>query len=90
MHATKCMLIERHGLKCMLCGRTVEYKDIQWHHIKPKYASKADGEPIDDSYENGSLICVDCHRYIHLYSWWGIEYHQLMSIVLSNKYSVSK
>lgn len=85
MHDTKYMLIERHGLKCMLCGRTVEYKDIHWHHIKPKYASKFYGEPVDNSYANGSLICVSCHHYIHLYSWWGKEYHQLMSIVLSNK-----
>lgn len=64
--------------------RNIPQKTLR-HHIKPKYASKFDGEPIDDSYENGSLCCVECHRYIHLYSWWSREYHQLMSIVLSNK-----
>ena len=86
MHATKCLLIERHGLKCMLCGRTVPLKDLQYHHIKPKYASKADGEPIDDSYANGSLACIECHHYIHLYSWWSFEYQHLMAIILDNKY----
>mgnify|MGYP003309258810 CR=1 FL=1 len=86
MHATKGLLITRHGLKCMLCGRTIEYKDIQWHHIKPKYASKADGEPVDDSYENGSLTCVECHRYIHLHSWWSDEYQRLLQ-TLKNKIS---
>ena len=37
MHMTKAQLIVRNGLRCMGCGRVVEYADIQWHHIKPKY-----------------------------------------------------
>ena len=29
MHETKALLIVRNGLRCMGCGRTVEYKNIQ-------------------------------------------------------------
>lgn len=85
MHETKCKLIERNGLRCMLCGKEVAYCNINWHHIKPKYASKEDGEQPDNSYSNGSLVCVECHQFIHQYSWHDEVYQNLMNIIRSNK-----
>ena len=86
MHATKCLLIERHGLTCMICGEKTPLENLQYHHIKPKYASKAEGKPADDSYENGSLACVNCHHNIHLYDWGSFEYKQMTAKILENKY----
>lgn len=85
MHETKRLLIINNGLRCMLCGKEVPYNQINWHHIKPKYVSKMYCELPDDSYENGSLVCVTCHAIIHQYAWWDEEYHQLMEIVKDNK-----
>jgi len=85
MHPTKQLLIERNGLKCMLCGQELPYKDIQWHHIKPKAVCKYLGEPIDDSYENGSLLCYDCHKLVHSIYYWDKKYGYLMRIIRKNK-----
>lgn len=89
MHETKQELIARHGLRCMYCGKEVKYKDIQWHHIKPKYASKANHEEVDNSYENGSLLCTKCHMAIHKYLWWDEEY-QIMTEVIEDHKSASE
>ena len=40
MHETKAQLILLNGMKCMGCGKETRLKDLQWHHIKPKYVSK--------------------------------------------------
>lgn len=85
MHETKALLITRNGLKCMGCGKEVEYKNIHWHHIKPKYVSKANHEPVDNSYDNGALLCVQCHQEIHKYLWWDLEYQLLTDIIEDNK-----
>lgn len=69
----------------MLCGKVVDYKHINWHHIKPKAVCKHYGEPIDDSYENGSLLCLDCHAYVHSIYYWSKEYEKATEIILSNK-----
>lgn len=85
MHKTKELLIVRNGLRCMGCGKIVEYKDLHWHHLKPKYVSKINHEPPDDSYENGSLLCRRCHIEIHKYLWWEDEFQVMTSIVEGNK-----
>lgn len=85
MHVVKCELILRNGLKCMGCGKEVKLENIQRHHIIPKYVFKANHEPIDDSYENSSLLCENCHRTIHKYLWWSIEYQLLTDIIVDNK-----
>jgi len=85
MHETKALLIVRNGLRCMGCGRTVEYKDIQWHHIKPRYVYKAEHVVPDDSYENGALLCKRCHVELHRYLWWDDEYQLLTEAILENK-----
>ena len=85
MHMTKAQLIVRNGLRCMGCGRVVEYADIQWHHIKPRYVYKANHEVPDDSYENGALLCKRCHATIHKYLWWDSEYQLLTEAILDNK-----
>ena len=85
MHETKRQLIMNNGLRCMYCGKEVEYKLINYHHIKPKYVSKMYSELPDDSYANGSLICVSCHAKIHQYAWWDKEYHEMMDVVRQNK-----
>lgn len=85
MHPTKAELIRVNGLRCMLCGRKVPYSNIQWHHVKPKYASKQEGEEPDNSYFNGSLLCINCHALVHEYLWWDDEYQMLMDMILENK-----
>lgn len=85
MHPTKAKLIANNGLRCMYCGRTVTYKEINWHHIKPKAVCKYYGEPIDDSYENGSLLCLDCHAYVHTLYYWSNDYRRAMDVIRRNK-----
>ena len=78
MKATKLELIEKHGKKCMLCGKEVE-KHIQWHHIIPRYAGG------DDSYENGSLLCCNCHLEVHDFMYGDEEYTIYTEKILANK-----
>ena len=85
MHPTKKLLIERNGLRCMLCGKEVPYLEINWHHIKPKAVCKYLGEPVDDSYENGSLLCLGCHNFIHTIYYWNPEYEKYSRIIRSNR-----
>ena len=85
MHDTKAELIRRNGLRCMLCGKTFSYRQIQWHHVKPKYVSKLEGEQPDNSYFNGALLCLKCHALVHEYLWWQDEYQMLMDMILENK-----
>ena len=85
MHETKALLIVRNGLRCMGCGREVELKDLQWHHIVPKYVSKVNKQPPDDSYENGALLCKRCHIEIHRYLFWEEEYQMLTDLIKDNK-----
>ena len=85
MHVTKQLLIERNGLRCMLCGKEFKYNDLYWHHIKPKHVSLKRGEHIDNSYENGCLLCSDCHDYVHLFDWQDEEYKALMAQIKENK-----
>ena len=85
MHETKALLIVKHGLRCMGCGKDCELKDLQWHHLKPKYVSKAYHESPDNSYENGSLLCKRCHIEIHKYLWWDNEFQLLTDLIEDNK-----
>lgn len=85
MHDTKALLITRNGLRCMLCGKQFPYRQLQWHHIIPKYVAKRDGGKPDDSYENGALLCLTCHMVVHDYTYWDKEYEELMKIIRSNK-----
>lgn len=78
MKATKLELLRRNGTKCMLCGKDVG-KRIQWHHLVPKYAGG------DDSYNNGSLLCPNCHTEIHEYLYGQEEYTNFTKQILSNK-----
>ena len=81
----KYAMIEKNGLRCMLCGKYFHYEQINFHHIKPKYASKREGKQPDDSYENGSLVCTSCHARIHSYDWKDKEYIAFMAIIRKNK-----
>ena len=85
MHETKALLIMRNGLKCMGCGRETKLKELQWHHIVPKYVSKLNKQPPDNSYENSSLLCKRCHIQIHKYLYWDIEYQMLIDLIEDNK-----
>lgn len=85
MHETKAQLILLNGMKCMGCGKATRLKDLQWHHIKPKYVSKACHEEPDNSYENGALLCKRCHVTIHKYLWWDKEYQLLTDLIEDNK-----
>ena len=85
MHETKARLIVNNGLKCMLCGKEVDYNHINWHHIRPKAVCKYYGEEIDNSYENGSLLCLDCHAYVHTLYYWSKEYQETMNVIKQHK-----
>lgn len=85
MHPTKARLIVDNGLRCMLCGREFPYKALNWHHIKWKSISKENNEPIDNSYENGVLLCLSCHHLVHTYEYDSQEYKSLMCIAQSRR-----
>lgn len=85
MHPTKAQLMVLNGLRCMLCGKEFSYKILNWHHIKWKSISKANNEPIDNSYENGLLLCVDCHHYVHTFPYHSCDYRELMCIAQKNR-----
>lgn len=85
MHPTKAELIVKNGLRCMACGRECTYREIQWHHIVPKYVFKQTKQPIDNSYENGSLLCVRCHAKIHEYLYWDAEYQLMTELIEDNR-----
>ena len=85
MHPTKELLIKRNGMYCMLCGQKCEYNELEWHHIKWKSVSLRRGEKVDNSYENGAILCVACHHYVHTFSYWSKEYDIMMGVVRSHK-----
>lgn len=78
MKATKLMLLQNNGTKCMICGKDVG-KRIQWHHIVPRYAGG------DDSYANGSLLCPNCHTEVHEYSYGDEEYTNFTNKIVATK-----
>lgn len=83
MHETKRRLLVRYGYVCMLCGKSHPY--IEWHHIRPKYDFLKHNEPIDNSEENGVLLCRECHVNLHKY-WYGTaEYMTFTQEIIRNK-----
>ena len=85
MHETKAKLITNNGLRCMLCGEQFPYWQIQWHHVKWKSVCKKENIPIDSSYENGVLLCVMCHSYVHTLEYDSKKYKKLMERAVSNR-----
>lgn len=85
MHETKARLILNNGLRCMLCGEEVPYNQLNWHHIKPKSVCKHLNEAIDNSYENGALLCLSCHSFVHLFQYDSQEYKDITRLILLNK-----
>ena len=81
MHETKRLLILNNGCRCMLCGKEVPLRELNWHHIVPKSISRRKGQEPDDSYENGSLVCLKCHSYIHSFAYYDTRYQKLMRII---------
>ena len=78
MKAVKQELVRRNGTKCMFCKNDVG-KSIQWHHIKPKC------EGGKDTYENGSLVCPNCHCKIHQHKYGTSAYNHFTKEILKNK-----
>lgn len=85
MHPIKELLIKRNGMYCMLCGKKCTYKQINWHHIKPKWYFRKRKQKIDNSYENTCLVCIPCHKYIHTFKYFSDEYQTLMVAIQSHK-----
>jgi 5-methylcytosine-specific restriction endonuclease McrA len=85
MHPTKAELICKNGMRCMLCGKEVSYRQMNWHHIIPKFIFKKNKKPVDNSYENGALLCLDCHAFVHSYPYWSDEYQYYMDVIRQNK-----
>lgn len=56
--------LARDNFTCQCCKRGgLQYSDIlDFHHILPVFLGGA------DSIENGVMLCVACHRLVHLYS----------------------
>jgi len=72
-HATKVKLIEEYGYFCFICGRYD--KEVQHHHCIPRYAGGS------DNYENGSLICDQHHKHLHLYDYGTQEYTEIQNTI---------
>ena len=85
MHPVKELLINRNGMYCMLCGKKCAYTEIEWHHIKWKSITRRREHKIDNSYDNGALLCAACHHYVHTFEYDSEEYRKLMSVVRSHK-----
>ena len=85
MHVTKFLLIKQNGLRCMWCGKELPYEEIFWHHMKPKAICRYYREKIDNSYENGALLCGKCHEYVHTFPYWSVEYQGIMHEIMQNK-----
>lgn len=71
----------------MLCEKEFPYQQINWHHIKWKSICKKEHISIDNSYENGVLLCVSCHAYIHTLPYESKEYKEKMCKAISNRKS---
>lgn len=69
----------------MLCGKEFPYRLINWHHIKPKAVCKSLNEQIDNSYDNGCLLCLSCHAFVHTYDYWSDEYQYYMDVIRQNR-----
>lgn len=78
MKAAKLELLQKHGTKCMLCKKDVG-KKIQWHHIKPRCKGGL------DTYENGALLCPNCHVEVHQHLYGDEEYTDYTNKILANK-----
>lgn len=78
MKPAKIELLRRNGTKCMLCGKDLG-KHIQWHHLVPRYAGGL------DTYENGSLLCSNCHIEVHDFMYGDQEYTNFTKRILANK-----
>lgn len=85
MHPTKQELLNINGPRCMLCGKIYPLRELQWHHIVPKYVTTFMGRPPDNSYENGSILCLKCHARVHEYLYWDDEYQFLTDVIEDNK-----
>lgn len=66
------------GTRCMYCGRDVG-SEITWHHLKPRYTGG------QDTIENASLLCANCHTHIHKFQWGTNEYMQLTKKILEKR-----
>lgn len=69
----------------MLCEKEMKYREIQWHHVKWKSICNKENTPIDNSYENGVLLCVMCHSYVHTLDYYSSEYQELMRKAVKNR-----
>jgi len=58
----KSKLYEKNGHKCELCGRHIEYKQTQLHHVLPYHRFRE----FEFDERNFMCLCKDCHRSIHL------------------------
>lgn len=77
-------MIKNNSTKCMICGELMGNK-IQFHHIVPKWYSKRNGMPIDNSYEQGILVCQKCHNELHRVRYKSRDYEHLVATALSHK-----
>ena len=87
MSSVKKALLKEYGNKCMMCQKKFPLRLLQRHHIKPRYVFKQNGEQVDNTKENSSILCVSCHTMIHEYLWEDDEYQLLTEIILKTKTS---
>ena len=76
--SVKYRMIALAGTRCMQCGTDVG-SEITWHHLKPRYAGG------QDTLDNTSLLCSNCHTHIHRFQWGDPEYTHLTKEILENR-----
>ena len=79
MKAAKVELIKKYGRYCMLCRRKLKSEDCTYHHIIPKQNGG------DCTEQNGAILCIQCHRIIHIFHYGEEAYMKLTEVLLKNK-----
>lgn len=77
--ASKLELLKQYGKYCMLCRRKLKLEECTFHHIIPKQNG---GE---SSFENGSILCRQCHSVIHLFKYEDDAYKKITKRIFKFK-----
>ena len=71
-------LRNRYGNRCMLCQRVLQKKKQSYHHRVPKSHGGR------GTFENGTILCMECQRIIHLFDYGTEAYEKLDHVIQKN------